>query len=181
VLAGPTLGPVTGDDPDRKLPEPADRRALRVSDADRNAVAERLGAAHAEGRLTIADYDDRVAAAYSAVTYGDLEELTLDLPAAVPVTKQPAVRDEARVQRRAEWTEWFDEWRSWAGAAVIMTGIWGATSLASGELTFYWPVFPLVIWAAVLLAGLVSGEDGEDGEDGEEHGKKRKKHRNGTE
>ena len=33
---------------------------LRVADADRERVAARLAQAHAEGRLTLAEYDEQV-------------------------------------------------------------------------------------------------------------------------
>jgi uncharacterized protein DUF1707/uncharacterized protein DUF4234 len=55
-------------------------RELRVSDSERQAAAQRLGAAWAEGRLDDAEYDRRLALAYAAVTYGDLEQLFPDLP-----------------------------------------------------------------------------------------------------
>ena len=61
-----------------------EQRELRVSDRDRQAAAERLRAAHDEGRLDFAEYDVRLALAYSSVTYADLDRLFADLPARVP-------------------------------------------------------------------------------------------------
>ena len=55
-------------------------RQIRVSDAERQAAADRLGAAMADGRLDMAEYDRRIALAYGAVTYGDLDQLFTDLP-----------------------------------------------------------------------------------------------------
>jgi hypothetical protein len=55
-------------------------RRIRVSDAERQAAADRLGAAMAEGRLDMAEYDRRIALAYGAVTYDDLDQLFTDLP-----------------------------------------------------------------------------------------------------
>ncbi len=46
---------------------------LRAGDADRQAAADRLRAAHDEGRLDLHEYDRRLAEAYAAVTYGDLD------------------------------------------------------------------------------------------------------------
>ena len=54
---------------------------LRASDADRAAVADALGTHMSAGRLTIAEYDERLARAYASRTYGELAELTTDLPA----------------------------------------------------------------------------------------------------
>jgi hypothetical protein len=64
------------------LPQPADRRHLRVSDADREQAAELLRRAAGDGRITFDELDQRLGAAYAARTYGDLSEVTADLPAA---------------------------------------------------------------------------------------------------
>ena len=52
---------------------------LRVSDADRQAVTDRLSQHFADGRLDQAEFDDRVGRAMSAKTRGDLRELFADL------------------------------------------------------------------------------------------------------
>ena len=54
---------------------------LRASDADRNAVVDRLREAAGEGRLEPDELEERVAAALRARTYGELEWLVADLPA----------------------------------------------------------------------------------------------------
>jgi hypothetical protein len=54
---------------------------VRASDAEREAVVERLREASAEGRLTLEELTDRTGAAYTATTRGDLAPLTRDLPA----------------------------------------------------------------------------------------------------
>ncbi len=56
------------------------QRDLRVSDADRQAVARRLERAMRDGCLTIVEFDERVRAAYAARTRGELDDLTEDLP-----------------------------------------------------------------------------------------------------
>ena len=53
---------------------------LRVSDADRQAVADRLGEHFAEGRLDQAEFDERAGRAMSAKTRADLSGLFDDLP-----------------------------------------------------------------------------------------------------
>ena len=53
---------------------------IRVSDADRNAVAELLGQHYADGRLDQAEFDERVSRAMAAKTRGDLEGIFDDLP-----------------------------------------------------------------------------------------------------
>lgn len=66
-----------------------DRRSLRCSDEDREKVAELLRDAAADGRLGLGELEERLEAAFSAKTYGDLEPLTADLR---PVTRDPAPR-----------------------------------------------------------------------------------------
>lgn len=67
------------------LPE---RRDLRISDAERDEVAAILRDAAGEGRIDLAELDERLTAVYAAKTYGDLEPITRDLPrtAAAPAT-----------------------------------------------------------------------------------------------
>ena len=63
---------------------------LRAADADRTAVAAVLGEHMAAGRLTVAEYEDRLSRAYAAKTYGELDALTTDLPGSVPAPRQEA-------------------------------------------------------------------------------------------
>lgn len=130
-------------------PGPGD---LRASDADRAAVARRLQVAVDEGRLDLSDYDERLRDTYAARTYGDLERVTADLPAPAPV-----VVDHTAAQAVEKHREHLDEWRSWGGTAIVLVAIWGISSVASGGALFFWPMFPLGIWAAILLAGMMSG------------------------
>ncbi|WP_445524349.1 DUF1707 SHOCT-like domain-containing protein [Streptomyces cyslabdanicus] len=62
---------------------------LRASDADRERVAEQLRDALAEGRLDMAEFEERLEAAYRARTYGELTPITRDLP--VPGVAAPVV------------------------------------------------------------------------------------------
>ena len=55
---------------------------VRASDAERDQAADLLRAAFAEGRLTPAELEERLAAAYAAKTRADLRDLTGDLPGA---------------------------------------------------------------------------------------------------
>jgi len=55
---------------------------IRVSDADRNTVAELLTQHYAEGRLDQAEFDERVGRTMAAKTRGDLAGLFDDLPEA---------------------------------------------------------------------------------------------------
>lgn len=53
---------------------------LRVSDQERHAVAEVLREAAGEGRLTLAELEERLDATFAARTYADLVPITADLP-----------------------------------------------------------------------------------------------------
>jgi len=93
--------------------------ATRASDRDRDAVVQRVQDAFAEGRLDDAEFDERMRAALSARTYGELDVLLTDLPtvaadagtAAVPavraVTVPPpgrlAVAYKGSVRRAGRW------------------------------------------------------------------------------
>ncbi|MEI7057722.1 DUF1707 domain-containing protein [Nocardioides sp. CCNWLW239] len=76
------------------LPEPhpgQPRRAdLRVSDADRHAVADILREAAGEGRLDLEELEERLEETYKAKTYADLEPITEDLPVAGKPPVAPA-------------------------------------------------------------------------------------------
>jgi Flp pilus assembly protein TadB len=54
--------------------------SLRASDADRDAVTDRLRDAAGEGRLEPEELEERVHAALRARTYGELGRLVVDLP-----------------------------------------------------------------------------------------------------
>ena len=65
---------------------------VRASDAERDQTAEILRAGYAEGRLSSAELDERLTAAYAAKIRTDLHALTSDLPGAVSAATrdQPA-------------------------------------------------------------------------------------------
>src|SRR5690242_13287747 len=58
---------------------------MRVSDADRDRVTTRLREHFGEGRLTQDELNERISAALSAKTAGDLRRVMADLPEPVPV------------------------------------------------------------------------------------------------
>ena len=72
------------------------RPHIRVSDADRERVADVLRRCAGEGRLTPDELEDRLDGAYRAVYGSDLDALVADLPAAHPAPsmarRRPGVR-----------------------------------------------------------------------------------------
>jgi uncharacterized membrane protein len=63
-----------------RLTNTPDRSTLRVSDAERNEVADRLSRHFADGRLDEVEFKERLDAAMSAKTQADLAGLFDDLP-----------------------------------------------------------------------------------------------------
>jgi len=108
---------------------------LRVSDEQRDRAAQEIREHFAAGRLTDDELSDRVQAAYSARTEGELKALTADLP------KLPATRAEQKAaiaQRRHDLQRrLLQEAGGGSGAFLICTVIW----LATGASGFFWPIF----------------------------------------
>jgi len=68
---------------------------VRASDADRERAVVALREHAAEGRLTLEEFTERMAAAYRATTQSELEELGRDLPAVAagaPVSRRSPTR-----------------------------------------------------------------------------------------
>ena len=100
---------------------------IRVSDAERQAVTDRLAEHFADGRLDQAEFDERVGRATSAKTRADLNGLFDDLPE----TGAPAETDRPRRRYRHP---------------VLLIGLVILVAVAAGHL-----VFPL-LWIGFLVA-----------------------------
>lgn len=113
---------------------------LRVSDAERERVAEQLRAAAGEGRLTLAESDERQAAAYAASTREDLAVLTADLPRP-DAPERPSGRALSPAARR----------RLAVHATIVaVIAISMVVRWALGPVWFFWPLFP-AFWLAVSV------------------------------
>jgi hypothetical protein len=158
------------------MPEPH----LRASDNDRALVATALGEHMAAGRLTLAEYEDRLTQVYATKTIGGLATLTADLPPTAPArppTPSPAAtgqRTPARVHACAP-APWgavgagHSSWRSWLTTALIVLGVWTVTSIATGAFLYFWPIWVIGPWGAVLVAQtLTGGRDGDPRHDRDE-------------
>jgi hypothetical protein len=66
------------------------RGRLRASDADRDQVVDALKAAFVQGRLAKDEFGPRVGRVLAARTYAELDSLTADIPAGLPLQGQPA-------------------------------------------------------------------------------------------
>jgi hypothetical protein len=83
---------------------------MRVSDAERDKVAEILREAAGDGRLGLDELDERLEATYAAKTYAELAPITHDLGLVAPTASTlPAVERERAmaimggVERRGRW------------------------------------------------------------------------------
>jgi hypothetical protein len=136
------------------MPEPH----LRAADADRTAVATVLGQHMSAGRLTVDEYDERLARAYAAKTYGELEQLTADLPATTPHVRAPRPSTHAPAPACGPGRgDVRSSWHAWLTTSLIVVTVWLATSLAAWELHYFWPVWVIGPWGAVLLARTLTG------------------------
>ncbi len=143
----------------------ADRR-IRAADADREQAAARLREHFAAGRLTSAEFDERLDGIYAAKTLGELEDLMTDLPGSdlaqlpatavrrsagdLPVPRQRGPMEAARGRFSPAWRA---AWGSWLAISLCAFVIWLLTG-ASGGLWFLWVAVPL---GALLLARWITG------------------------
>jgi hypothetical protein len=131
-------------------PDPDRRPELRAADVDREQVIERLRLAQFEGRLDINEFDERVAAAWAARTYGELDTLTADLPppvarptgAVAPPSRDPDRSGPGRPVVAA-----------WLTASLVNVVIWGIVSVSTASFVYPWWIWVAGPWGAVILVG----------------------------
>jgi hypothetical protein len=132
---------------------------MRAGDADREQVLERLHAAHAEGRLDVGELEERVTATIAARTYGELAELTADLPGdppsprplAVPAQRAPAATRSDRHNPERHAPDLRAAAATWAGVSVTVIVVWAVLGIASGALGFPWWIWVAGPWGLGLL------------------------------
>lgn len=134
-----------------------DRQQMRASDQDRQQVVDRLRGAVADGRLQMDEFEQRMAQAYQAVTYGDLDPLCADLPApaqapAAPPARVPPRRSGALAGLPAALRVL---WTIWLAAVLVNVVVWVLVSATSMHLVYPWPLWVAGPWGAVLLAKTV--------------------------
>ncbi len=106
---------------------------LRVTDAERASVQERLRRAVGDGQLDLHEFDVRVQSAWAARTRGDLVRVTADLPEPPPPPGRRPVFSE---------TDGGTAMRVltilWACAVAVNLVIWATISLATGVVLHPW-------------------------------------------
>jgi hypothetical protein len=138
-----------------------DQQKMRASDRDRQQVVEQLRSAMEDGRLTMAEYVDRMEAAYQAATYGDLARLCADLPAAIPAIAGPGTAAGATaspvVFSGAGYLAGLPAvlkvlWTIWLAVVSINVIVWALVSGTGGHLAYPWPVWVAGPYGAALFA-----------------------------
>ena len=124
---------------------------FRASNGDRELVADRLRAALDEGRLTLAEYDERVGIAYGAITYADLNKLLTDLPTHTgvleirPPSATPAPAPAAKAvkprKRRRMPLAMSILWTIWGGVTGINVAVWAIVEATTAGDTYFWPIW----------------------------------------
>jgi uncharacterized membrane protein len=114
-------------------------RWMRASDRDRDEAVELLRDAYTVGRLSREEFDERLVAAYSARTWGELQDLTADFPAwpAASLPSDTLARgglERARPRRYAQ--------AVWMCVLVLAAGVIGR-------------VFPAALWAVALVSAVL--------------------------
>jgi hypothetical protein len=109
--------------------------SLRVADADRERVAERLRRAAGEGRLAPEELEERLEAAFAARTQADLAPLVADLPGEPAPSPRRSTRSGGR-----------GELRVFAATSVLLVAIWALTGAG-----YFWPVWPILGWGVFAL------------------------------
>lgn len=75
---------------------------VRLSDAERDAVVRDLRQAADEGRLSLAEFEERTGKVYAAQFPSDLEPLVRDLPIAIPTETVAEVEPKPR-EKQSRW------------------------------------------------------------------------------
>lgn len=120
----------------------ADR--VRASDAEREEYALILRAAMTEGRLTLAEGEERLTLTYAAKYRDELPRLAADLPdgGRRALEETPEARD---VRRRDDRRHLTRHTARVAAIGAVLVGIWAVSGAH-----FFWPAIPLTFLAVGL-------------------------------
>jgi hypothetical protein len=121
-------------------------RDVRASDAEREAVVERLRAHFAEGRLDHDELEERVEAAYRAKMRSELDGLLRDLPAP-PSEPTPSTTSAPRQPPPSPYRPLVGYALRWAAVDLGAVGLWAM----SGVHQAFWPEW-LLLLSGILVA-----------------------------
>ena len=115
---------------------------IRIGDRERREVDARLQQAHADGVLTLAEYDERAGLCWAARTRGDLDRLTRDLPPAASPPALSSAPSRSRAGRRHRpagpdrCTGRCAGWPAWPWSAPRSTGVGRCSPRDDGASVF---------------------------------------------
>ncbi|WP_430780424.1 DUF1707 SHOCT-like domain-containing protein [Actinoplanes sp. G11-F43] len=115
---------------------------MRAADGDRQQIADQLKSALDEGRLSLHEYDERVASAYAARTYGDLLVLVQDLPR--PGMTNAEVKAQARKAARRLPTALLVLWTIWGALVAVNVVVYALVAVSITDFVYPWPFWLLV-------------------------------------
>ncbi len=154
------------------------RPAVRASDAEREQTVALLQRSFADGRLTLAELEERAGTAYAARTRAQLRDLTADLPDANKQPKRPRVNRDPRLlcillcvcppagvaywllslRQTAQPRAWLMNARPWqqllAGAIVAGAGAALQITFGDGQLAFLSHLAGAVLVSAGVIVAL---------------------------
>ncbi len=126
---------------------------LRVSDAERAVVQERLRRAVGDGQLDLHEFDVRVQSAWAARTRGELIRVTADLPEPPPPPGRRPVFSETDGGAAMRVLTII-----WACAVAVNLVLWATISLSTGEFVHPWWLYvagpPGAVLAVLYAAGI---------------------------
>jgi hypothetical protein len=138
-----------------------DHGKLRISNADRDKAIQQLQAALDEGRIDLAEFDERAKTAYEAKTNAELDLIFDDLPGGRPKVSEvvPAgepVEGEVETGRPRNLIDEVPALKGLVVVGGICTLIWLATSLSSGRFDDFWPIWPILGLSIATFLQLVN-------------------------
>jgi hypothetical protein len=105
---------------------------IRVSDEERERLAEELQEHMVAGRLTSEEYEQRLESVYVSRTRSDLDALKGDLPVSSAAARRALLERKAKLRRRL-----VQEAGGSMTASVVCVAVW----LASGAEGEFWPIW----------------------------------------
>ncbi len=140
---------------------------LRASDREREAAVTLLGDHLAEGRLDLAEFEERSTRASAATTRGELARLTEDLPPAHPSAEaEPAAapvslsKDEYETPtHRTGAAAALRPYARWLTASLVCVTVWAVAYLVTGHPQHFWPGWVIGPWGAYMLLRFARGTD----------------------
>jgi hypothetical protein len=116
--------------------------SLRVSDVDRDRLADELREHMVAGRLTQDELEERLDLAYKATTQADLDALRADLPLSPAAVQRSLAERRGQLRRRLVQE---------AGGSMTASGVCVAIWLAAGAHGHFWPIWVIVFTLLPLV------------------------------